>query len=160
MYTPGVPTRSQSKLPENAPWKPKAAPPLAHQGQGALFIVGVDAAKDALFARLKLAEPGPGALHFPMERDAEFFRQLTAERVVTRFARGRPIRLWQPRREGERNEALDTTVYAMAALHGLIAMGLRLNAEADAIGAAPAKGLLAQAKPAEPPKVIRSRWMR
>jgi len=48
----------------------------------------------------------------------------------------------------------------MAALHGLIAMGLRLNAEADAIGAAPAKGLRALAKPTEPPKVIRSRWMR
>ena len=39
----------------------------------------------------------------------------SAERVVTRFARGRPIRLWQPRREGKRNEALDTRVYARAA---------------------------------------------
>lgn len=134
--------------------------PSRTKGKAPLFIVGVDAAKDALFVRLKLAEPGPGALHFPMERDAEFFRQLTAERVVTRFARGRPIRLWQPRREGERNEALDTTVYAMAALHGLIAMGLRLNAEADALSAAVHKGVPGKAKPAEPPKVIRSRWMR
>ncbi|MEI7470448.1 MAG: zinc-binding dehydrogenase, partial [Chloroflexota bacterium] len=33
--------------------------------------------------------------------------EVTAERVVTRFARGRPIRLWQPRREGARNEADD-----------------------------------------------------
>jgi phage terminase large subunit GpA-like protein len=33
--------------------------------------------------------------------------------------------------EGERNEALDTTVYAMAALQGLISMGLHLNKEAD-----------------------------
>jgi phage terminase large subunit GpA-like protein len=122
-------------------------------------MIGVDAAKDALFARLRLNEPGPGVLHFPMERDAEFFRQLTAERVVTRFERGRPIRLWQPRREGERNEALDTTVYAMAALHGLISMGLRLNAEADALSAAPAKGAPAPARPSEPSRVIRSRWM-
>jgi phage terminase large subunit GpA-like protein len=30
-------------------------------------------------------------LHFPGERDAEYFRQLTAERVVTRFERGRLI---------------------------------------------------------------------
>ncbi|NWG25336.1 MAG: phage terminase large subunit family protein, partial [Pseudorhodoplanes sp.] len=117
------------------------------------------AAKDALFARLRLTEPGPGMLHFPMERDAEFFRQLTAERVVTRLERGRPIRLWQPRREGEHNEALDTTVYAMAALHGLISMGLRLNEEADAIGAVPGKGAPAPARPAEAPRVIRSRWM-
>jgi phage terminase large subunit GpA-like protein len=67
--------------------------PSRTKGKAPLFILGVDAAKDALFARLKLAEPGPGTLHFPMERDAEFFRQLTAERVATRFARGRPIRL-------------------------------------------------------------------
>ena len=133
--------------------------PSRTKGKAPLFVIGVDAAKDALFARLRLTEPGPGVLHFPMERDAEFFRQLTAERVVTRFERGRPIRLWQPRREGERNEALDTTVYAMAALHGLIGMGLRLNAEADAIGTAPAKGAPAPARPAEPPRVIRSRWL-
>jgi hypothetical protein len=48
----------------------------------------------------------------------------------------------------------------MAALHGLISMGLRLNEEADAIGVAPAKGAPAPTRPAEPPKVIRSRWMR
>ena len=48
----------------------------------------------------------------------------------------------------------------MTALHGLISMGLRLNEEADAIGAAPAEGAPAPAKLAEPPRVIRSRWMR
>jgi hypothetical protein len=47
----------------------------------------------------------------------------------------------------------------MAALHGLISMGLRLNGEADGIGAAPAKGAPAPARPTEPPRVIRSRWM-
>ena len=31
------------------------------------------------------------------------------------------------RRDGERNEALDTTVYGMTALHGLISIGLQLN---------------------------------
>lgn len=98
-----------------------------------LFVIGVDAANDSLFARLRLSEPGPGYLHFLAERDAEFFRQLIAERVVTRFERGRPIRLWQPRRGGKRNEALDPTVYAMAALQGLISMGLQLNREAEAI---------------------------
>jgi phage terminase large subunit GpA-like protein len=134
--------------------------PTRTKGKVPLFVIGVDAAKDALFARLRLAEPGPGYMHFPAERDAEFFRQLTAERVVTRFERGRPIRLWQPRREGERNEALDTTVYAMAALHGLISMGLRLNKEAESLGASPRKGAApAPAGPTEPAKVIRSRWM-
>jgi phage terminase large subunit GpA-like protein len=137
--------------------------PTRTKGKVPLFVIGVDAAKDALFARLRLAEPGPGYMHFPAERDAEFFRQLTAERVVTRFERGRPIRLWQPRRDGERNEALDTTVYAMAALHGLISMGLRLNKEAESLGVSPCKGAVSApagpAGPAEPAKVIRSRWM-
>lgn len=81
-----------------------------------------------------------------------------AERVVTRFERGRPIRSWQPKRDGERNEALDTFVYAHAALHGLISMGLRLNEEADAVTAAGRKGEAPVAKPASAP-VIRSAWM-
>lgn len=105
--------------------------PSRTKGKVPLFIIGVDAVKDSLFARLRLTESGPGCMHFPQERDADYFRQLTAERVVTRFERGRPIRSWQPRREGERNEALDTYVYATAALHGLISMGLRLNEEAE-----------------------------
>ena len=111
-----------------------------------------------LYARLKLTEPGPGAIHFPRRLDADYFRQLTAERVVTRFERGRPIRSWQPKRDGERNEALDTFVYAHAALHGLISMGLRLNEEADAVMAAGRKGEALVAKPASAP-VIRSAWM-
>ena len=49
---------------------------------------------------------------------------------------GSPDPLLAPRRDGERNEALDTSVYAGAALHGLISMGLRLNEEAEAIAAA------------------------
>ena len=104
-----------------------------------LFIVGVDAVKDALFARLKLTEAGPGTVHFGLERDVEYFRQLTAEKVVTRYERGRPVRMWQLKREGERNEALDTMVYATAALHGLISMGLRLNHEAAVLLALPEK---------------------
>src|SRR5690606_34301690 len=115
--------------------------------------------KDAVYARLKLTEPGPGAIHFPRRLDAEYFRQLTAERVVTRFERGRPIRSWQPKRDGERNEALDTFVYAHAALHGPISLGLRLNDEADAAMAAGRKGKAPVANPASAP-VIRSAWMR
>jgi len=102
-------------------------PTRTNKGKIPLFIVGVDGVKDAVYARLKLTEPGPGFVHFPRSLDADYFRQLTAERIVTRFEKGRPIRSWQPKRDGERNEALDTFVYAQAALHGLISMGLRLN---------------------------------
>jgi phage terminase large subunit GpA-like protein len=136
--------------------------PTRVRGKVPLFIVGVDAVKDALYARLRLTEPGPGAIHFPRRMDADYFRQLTAERVVTRYDRGRPIRSWQPKRDGERNEALDTFVYATAALHGLVAMGLRLNDEAAAMTMLPTRGAPATvnspvARPALAP--IRSRWM-
>ena len=128
-------------------------PTRTNKGKIPLFIVGVDAVKDAVYARLRLTEPGPGAIHFPRRLDADYFRQLTAERVVTRFERGRPIRSWQPKRDGERNEALDTFVYAHAALHGLISMGLRLNEEVEEVGAE-----LAQPG-AKAAGVIRSPWM-
>lgn len=128
--------------------------PSRTKGKVPLFIIGVDAVKDSLFARLRLTESGPGYMHFPQERDADYFRQLTAERVVTRFERGRPIRSWQPRREGERNEALDTYVYATAALHGLISMGLRLNEECTQEN----QGHLCN-DPKVPQNVIKSRWI-
>ena len=99
-------------------------------------------------------QPGPGAIHFPRRLDADYFRQLTAERVVTRFEKGRPIRSWQPKRDGERNEALDTFVYAHAALHGLISMGLRLNEEVEGV----ASSVSAQPSAVVAP-VIRSAWM-
>jgi phage terminase large subunit GpA-like protein len=55
-----------------------------------------------------------------MERDAEWFAQITSEIVKTRYAKGRPVREWTPRREGAKTEALDCRVYAFAALRGLV----------------------------------------
>lgn len=77
-------------------------------------IVGVDEAKSILFRRLQLQKPGPGYCHFPDDRDAEYFAQLTAEKLVTRYSKGRPVREWVKTRE--RNEALDKRNYAYAAL--------------------------------------------
>ena len=79
-----------------------------------LFTVGVDEAKTMVARRLGIAEPGPGFCHFPADRDAEWFHQLTAEKLVTRFVKGHPVREWHKVRP--RNEALDCRVYALAAL--------------------------------------------
>lgn len=79
-----------------------------------LYQVGVDDAKGLIYARLQVETPGPGYCHFPMERDPEYFDQLTAEKLVTKFHKGFPRKEWQKMRA--RNEALDCRVYAFAAL--------------------------------------------
>jgi phage terminase large subunit GpA-like protein len=111
-----------------------------------VYVVGVDGIKDALAARLRLPEPGPGFVHLHRKLDAEYVRQLTAEHAITRWIKGRPVRAWALRRGHERNEAFDTLVYATAALHGLLALGLRLDEERP--GRVP-----------PPPTVVRSRWL-
>ncbi len=78
-----------------------------------LYPLGVDTAKEVIMSRLRLTEPGPGYCHFPIERDREYFLQLTAEKQVTRFNKGAARREWMKTRA--RNEALDCTVYALAA---------------------------------------------
>jgi phage terminase large subunit GpA-like protein len=79
-----------------------------------LWPVGVDSAKAELHHRLKLAEPGPRAIHFAAELPADFYQQLTAERLVTRFAKG-VARLEWVKEAGRRNESLDASVYGFAA---------------------------------------------
>ena len=79
-----------------------------------LYQIGVDDAKATIFARLQMREPGPGYCHFPLERDPEYFDQLTAEKLVTRYYKGFPRREWVKTRP--RNEVLDCRVYAFAAL--------------------------------------------
>jgi len=83
-------------------------------GKIKLFPVGVDTAKLLLFSRFKITEPGPGYCHFPVGREDEYFKQLTAEKIATRYHKGFAKREFVKTRT--RNEALDVRVYAMAAL--------------------------------------------
>ena len=55
----------------------------------------------------------PGYCHFPQYAE-EFFKQLTAERLITRIVKGYPKVSWE-KEPGKRNEALDCRVYARAA---------------------------------------------
>lgn len=95
-------------------------------GKCLLFPVGVDTAKDLLFARMRIKEAGPGYMHFADALNDEYFRQLTAEKIVTRFHRGFKKRVFEKIRP--RNEALDCMVYALAA-YGIL--GVNVNALAD-----------------------------
>ena len=81
-----------------------------------LFTIGTDTAKQMIYARLKIHQPGPGYCHFPADYPEEYFKQLTAERIQTKFVNGHPVRVWVMQK-GRRNEALDCRVYGMAALH-------------------------------------------
>ena len=83
-----------------------------------VWPIGVSILKSELYSWLKLEKPSegedhpPGYCHFP-EYGEEYFEQLTAEVLVTRLIKGFRKYSWVKTRE--RNEALDTRVYASAA---------------------------------------------
>ncbi len=79
-----------------------------------LFPVGTDEARLNVYKRLGIAEPGKGYCHFPNHYDVEYFKQLTAETLRTRYRKGHPVREWHKTRP--RNEALDARVYSLSAL--------------------------------------------
>src|SRR5436853_6192898 len=57
-------------------------------------------------------------MHLPDWTDSEYLAQLTAEKAIRKYVKGRgAVREWVKLRE--RNEALDLEVYALAALYVL-----------------------------------------
>ena len=77
--------------------------------------VSPDQAKDTIYSRLRIVEPGARYMHFPLGLgyDDAWFRQLTCERVVTKYLRGFPKRTYE-KASGARNEAIDMRVYWLA----------------------------------------------
>jgi len=112
-------------------------------GKCPLFPVGVDTVKDLIFARLRIHEPGPGYVHFSDGLNDEYFKQLTAEKIVTRYTKGFKRRMFEKIRP--RNEALDCMVYGIAA-YAII--GVNINAFADKMAA---EGHQTDDKPATKP---------
>lgn len=92
-----------------------------------LWEIGTDVAKDHLLLdRMKLTE-GPGAMHFPVDIDPQWFDQLVAERMVVTYRNGRTVRKWvNP--PGVRNEATDLSVYNLGMAYKL---GLHKWSELD-----------------------------
>lgn len=81
-----------------------------------LFPIGSDTAKAEIYARLRTEQPGPGYVHLSRHLPPEVFEQLTSERLVTKYVKGRPKLEWV-KPAGRRNEALDCAVYALAGAH-------------------------------------------
>ena len=89
-------------------------PTFVGKNKAVLYGIGTDSAKEAIFARLSV-ESELSTLHFCSDLDEEYFKQLTAEKRVTKFVRGRKSLIWKQIRP--RNEALDTLVYNFAAIY-------------------------------------------
>jgi phage terminase large subunit GpA-like protein len=79
--------------------------------------VGVDAAKAVIYSRLRNHTKGKNYIHFPLDITHgcgdEYYKQLNSERRVLDLKHGVKRFIWKKIRD--RNEALDTFVYALAA---------------------------------------------
>lgn len=80
-----------------------------------LWPVGTDTIKSLIYGRLKTEGQGPGSYHWPEGLPEQYWKQLTAEKQVTKMLNGFPKRLWV-KKDGDANEALDCEVYSYAAL--------------------------------------------
>ena len=126
-----------------------------------LWKVGVSILKSELYGWLKQTRNEDGSiphgyLHFP-EYATEYFKQLTAEQLVTKIVKGYPKREWQKTRD--RNEALDCRIYARAAA---IALGIDRWTDQKWEQVSGAKEKVENSNsPAKKfrPKVIKSRWI-
>ena len=92
--------------------------------------IGVTVAKHAIYSRLVMLPGGARTIHFPTalrsdgsEDDfgfnADYFKQLTAEKMRTRYSFGQPYYVFEKDNNSVRNEAIDVRVYSFAALHSL-----------------------------------------
>lgn len=81
-----------------------------------LFRIGVDEGKAKVMSRLRIEDKGPGYCHFPKDKgyNAEYFKGLTAEKLVLRKKEGIAYHVWKKVRD--RNEPIDLRVYNTAAL--------------------------------------------
>lgn len=99
-----------------------------------LFTIGVDTGKALLFQRLKVMNHGPNYCHFPLNEEAgygeEYFKGLTAERMVVRIRKGRSVIVWELIDSAhKRNEPLDCRNYAQAIMEVLNPPELMMNPE-------------------------------
>lgn len=89
-----------------------------------LFHVGTDTAKDEIFSYLRVSRAGeeasgdgsvPGFCHFPADYEESYFKQLCAEKKITKYTMGVARQVYVKVSANARNEALDCRVYATAA---------------------------------------------
>lgn len=87
-------------------------PSFVGRARHVLYPVGTDTAKEVIYSRIKAEK---AAIHFPATVDEEYFKQLTSEKRVVKYVKGAKKFQWVAKRR--HNEALDTLVYAFAAVY-------------------------------------------
>lgn len=85
-----------------------------------LTVLGVNDGKAQVFSRLEQMHFGRDDRHMARNFDVIFFKELTAEQAVLKKSGGHLIEVYEPINKKARNEALDTSVYALAAMQSLI----------------------------------------
>ena len=86
-------------------------PTTSNEAKVKLYSIGTDGAKESLYARLDLKEPGPSYIHFPMKFDEAYFKELTSEALNTALMKPK----WEKLPGRNRNEALDCHILAEVA---------------------------------------------
>ena len=97
--------------------KPIATFPKTKNKKGVyLTLVGTDTAKELIYQRYQIVEPGVGYCHYPVKDcfDEDYFKQATAEEKLKKFRNGIPYFQWDAKKK--RNEALDCRVYSLTAI--------------------------------------------
>lgn len=114
-----VATKGSNKY--GAPLVPKKYTRV-NENRTVLMGLGTQAAKEILFGRLdamtkkgedglRLLRPGPKYIHLTkIFCDAEYYDQLTAEHGVKKYINGQEYVIYQPKKKGLANEALDLFV--------------------------------------------------
>ncbi|MGE0828039.1 MAG: phage terminase large subunit family protein [Hyphomonadaceae bacterium] len=87
-------------------------PIIERSSKQGLYLVGTDGAKSRVFGLLER----PGPIRFSVDLPARFYEELCSERRVTYYKAGQPRTRWE-RITGQRNEALDAFIYALAVRH-------------------------------------------
>ena len=97
--------------------KPIATFPKTRNKKGIyLTLVGTDTAKELIYQRYRILEPGAGYCHWPVKDcfDEDYFKQATAEEKIRKYKKGVAYFEWDAKKK--RNEALDCRVYALTAV--------------------------------------------
>jgi phage terminase large subunit GpA-like protein len=115
------PCRGVNRIGLNPPPLLPAKPSRNNKARIPHWNVGVTVAKTAIYDRLLLPPGEARSMHFPIGEGygADYFKQLTAEKRKRKFQFGRPYYIFEKENNAVRNEALDVTVYALAALNSL-----------------------------------------